>query len=98
MSSDPLSRDVSTPSASSIESVPEVASQHMDRKAAEPEREVVSTSRCQVNDKEDEVAISCGNLISHVTPEECTTIVRMYSLYVTKPTDLEKAHTPPSVI
>ena len=44
MSGDPLSRDVSMPSASSTKSTPEVTSRPVDRGAAEPKQEVVSTS------------------------------------------------------
>ena len=43
MSGDPLSREVSTPNASSNVSVPEVASHPVDRRAMEPTREAVST-------------------------------------------------------
>ena len=44
MTNDPLSRDVSTPSTSSTEFAPEVASRPTDRGVVEPEQEVVSTS------------------------------------------------------
>ena len=80
MSTDPLSRDVSTSSASSIESAPEVASHPMDREAAEPKQEAVSTSGRQVDDEEEEVVVSCGDLESLITSEECTQIARMYGL------------------
>ena len=44
ISGDPLSRDVSTPSASSTEPVPKVTSLLVDRRAAEPEQEAVAIS------------------------------------------------------
>ena len=44
MSSDPLSRDVSTPSTSFTEPAPEVISRPIDRRVVEPEQEAVSTS------------------------------------------------------
>ena len=94
MSGDILSRDISTPSASSTESAPEVTSPRVGGEAAELEQEVVSTSGHQVNDEAEKVAVSCGDLVSFITSEECTRIARMYGLYVTKPTDLERAHTP----
>ena len=72
MSGDPLSKDVSTPSASSTESAPEVASQRTDGEAAEPEQETVSTLGRQVDDEAEEVAVSCGDLVSQITSEDCT--------------------------
>ena len=44
MPGDPFSPEVSTPNASSTESVPEVASRPVDRRAMEPACEMVSTS------------------------------------------------------
>ena len=96
MSGDPLSRDVSTPNASFTESAPEVASRRTAREAAEPEQEAISTSGRQVDDEAEEVAVSCGDLVSQITSEECMKIARTYGLYVTEPTDLERAHTPPT--
>ena len=93
LSGDPLSRDVSTPSASSTKSAPEVASLPWDREVAEPEQEVVSTLGHQVDDKVEEVAVSCGDLESFITSDECTRIVRMYGFQVIKPIDLERSHT-----
>ena len=58
MSGDPLSRDVSTPSASSTESAPEVALRRADGEAVVLEQEAVSTSGRQVDDEADEVAVS----------------------------------------
>ena len=59
MSNDPLSREVSTPSASSTESAPEVASHPVDRWVAEPVYETTSTSGHFSEEKEeDEVAVS----------------------------------------
>ena len=81
MSGDPLSRDVSTPNASPTKSAPEVASHLADREAPElHEQEVVSTLGRQVDDEADEVAVSCGDLESLITSEECTQIARMYGL------------------
>ena len=42
----------------------------------------------------EEVAVSCGDLVSQITSEEYIWIARTYGLYVTEPTDLEKEHTP----
>ena len=53
MSGDPLSRKVSTPSASSTESAPEVNSRPVDRRAVKPMREMASTSGC-FNEEEEE--------------------------------------------
>ena len=44
MLGDPLSWEVSTPNVFPTESVPEVASRLVDRRAMEPARETVSTS------------------------------------------------------
>ena len=96
MSGDPLSRDVSTPSASSTESAPEVTSWRAGGEAAEPDREVVSTSGRQVDDEAEEVVVNCSDLVPQITSEKCMRISRMYGLYVTEPTDLERAHTPPA--
>ena len=96
MSGDPLSKDVSTPSAFHTEFAPEVASRPSDREAAEPEQEVVSTSGRQVDEEEEEVAVSYGDLESLIISEECTRIARMYGLQVIEPTDLEKPHVPPT--
>ena len=95
MSGDPLSKDVFRPNASFTESAPEVDSRPVDREAAEPEQEAVSTSGRQVNDGVEEVAVSCGDLESLITSEECTRIAQMYGLQVIKPTDLERPHTSP---
>ena len=46
ISGDPLSRDISMPSASPIESAHEVASYPVDRGLAEPGQEAMSTSGC----------------------------------------------------
>ena len=59
-----------------------------------PEQEVVSTSGLQVDDETKEVAVSCGDLESLITSEECTRISRMYGLQVVEPTDLERPHIP----
>ena len=94
MSGDPLSRDVSTPSASSTDPAQEVASRPVDRGAAEPKQEVVSTSS-RLDDVEEETTVSCGDLESSITQEECTHIAQEYSLVVIEPTDLERPHIPP---
>ena len=95
MSSDPLYRDVSTPCSSHTELAPEVASHPSARDVVELVQEVVSTSGRQVNDEVEEVVISCGDLKSSITSEECTRISQMYGLQVVKPTDLERLHVPP---
>ena len=65
MSGDPLYREVSTPSASSAESVPEVALHRMESEAARPKMEAASTlGRLVEIDDEEEVAVSCGDLMS----------------------------------
>ena len=61
---DPLYREISIPSASSAESVPEVASRRMESEATELEREVTSTSGHRVEVKEEEVAVNYGDLVS----------------------------------
>ena len=93
MSGDPLSRDVSTPSASSTESAPEVAPHLVDRGAAEPEQEAVSTSG-RHGDGEEKVAVSYDDLQSSITPKKCTPMTQEYGLEVVEPTDLERPHTP----
>ena len=70
MSSDPLYRVVSTPRTSSAESVPKVISHKIESKAAELEKKAASTSGCQVEGEEEEVAVSCGDLVSQVMLEE----------------------------
>ena len=67
-----------------------------DREAVEPEQEAVSTLGWQVNDEAEEVAVSCRDLESLITSEECTRIAWMYSLQVIEPTDLERPHIPPN--
>ena len=94
MSGNPLYRDVSTPSASHIESAPEVESLPLGREAVEPEQEVVSTSGRQVDDEADDVMVSYGDLESLITSEKCTRIAQMYGLQVIEPTDLERPHVP----
>ena len=54
----------------------------------------MSTSSHQ-GDKEEEIAVSCGDLQSLITSEECTWITQEYGLEVVVPTDLERPHTPP---
>ena len=93
MSGNPLSKDMFTPSASSTESAPEVVSRRTNKRPLSL-RGAVSTSRRQVDDEVDEVAVSCGDLVSQITSEECMRIVRTYGLYLTEPTNLERAHTP----
>ena len=42
----------------------------------------------------EEVAVSCGDLQSLITPEDYTWITREYGLKLVEPTDLERLHTP----
>ena len=95
MSGDPLYKDISMPSASHTESVPEVTSCPSARGIVGPVKEVVSTSGHQVDDEAEEVVVSCGNLESSITLEECARIARMYGLQVIEPTDFERPHVPP---
>ena len=62
MSGDPLSQEVSTPSASSTESVPEVASRPMDKRAMELARETVSTFGRPDEEENEGVAVNCEDL------------------------------------
>ena len=62
MLGDPLSREVSMPSASSNDSTPEVVSRPVDKGAMEPARETVSTSGRQSEEEKDDVAVSCRDL------------------------------------
>ena len=89
-----MSRDASTPNAFSTEPASEVTSRLVDKGAAESEQEVVSTLGRQGN-KEEEIAVSCGDLESSITSVECTRITWEYGLKVVEPTDLERPHTPP---
>ena len=41
----------------------------------------------------EEVAVSCGDLQSLITPEDCTWITREYGLKVLEPTNLERPYT-----
>ena len=91
---DPLSREISEPSTSSTEFAPKVASHPVDRGAIEPTLEAASVLDCQCYEKVEEVAVSCGDLQSLITPEDCTRITQEYGLEVVEPTDLERSHTP----
>ena len=109
ISSDSLSRKVSEPSTSSIESMAEVASRSVVRGPIEPAPEVASCSEDkgamqpmqeatfvsgrQGNDEVEEVAISCGDLESSITSKDCTRITQEYSLEVLELTNLERPHT-----
>ena len=63
MAGDPLSREVSMPSASSIKSTSEVASLPVDTGTMQPAHETTSTSgRQSEEEEEEEVAVSCGDL------------------------------------
>ena len=44
----------------------------------------------------EEVAVSCGDLVSQITSKERIRIAQMYGLYMIEPTNLERAHTPPA--
>ena len=70
MLSDPLSREVSKPSTSSTESVPEIASRPVDGGAMEPAQEAASISGHKGDEEVEEVLVSCGNLQSLITPED----------------------------
>ena len=96
MAGDPLSREVSTPSASSTESAPEVVSCPGDKRAIEPVCETTSTScRFSEEEEEDEVAVSCEDFQSTLTTEDFVRIVRQYDLEVVAPYELERPHHPP---
>ena len=73
ISGDLLSRDVSTPNASSSDPAPEVVFCPVDRAAAEPEQEAVSISGL-LDNVEEEITVSCGDLESSITQEEYTRI------------------------
>ena len=83
------------PNASSTESMLEVISRPVDRRAIEPARETASTLGRQSEEEEEEVAVSYGDLQSSLTPEDCTWIAWEYGLEVVAPDDLERPHTPP---
>ena len=96
MSGDPLSREVSTSSASSTESAPEVASRPADRRAAEPTRETTSTSdHFSEEEEKNEVAVSCEDLQSALTAKDSIRIARKYDLEVVAPYELERPYTSP---
>ena len=94
MSGDPLSHKVSTPSASSTEFVPEVASCLVDKRAMELMREMASTSGHHCKEEKEEVVVSYEDLRSSLTPGDCTQIARQYGLKVVTPYELERPHTP----
>ena len=94
MSSDPLSREVSTPSTSSTESTPKVAFRFATKGAVKPAQEVVCTSGRQSEGEAEEIAVSCGDLQSLIMPEDCTWISREYGLKEVEPDDMERPHTP----
>ena len=62
MSGDLLSKEVSTPSASSTKSTPEVASRPTSRMTIEPVREIASTSGRPREEEEDKVAVNYEDL------------------------------------
>ena len=63
MSGDPLSREASTPNASSTESALEVASRLVDKRSTKPMHEMTSTSgHFNEEEEEDEVAVSYEDL------------------------------------
>ena len=68
----------------------------MDKGATEPARETTSTSGHPREEEDEEVAVSCGDLQSSFTPEDCTRIAREYGLEVVAPDDVERPHTPPN--
>ena len=95
MSGDPLSREVSMPNTSSIESAPKVVSRPVARGTMEPAQETVSTSGRQSEEEVKEITVSCGDLQSLIISEDCTWISREYGLEVVEPNDTERPHTPP---
>ena len=62
MSGDPLSQEVSTPSASSTKSVYEVASRPVDKRAMKPVHETVSTSSHPDEEEDEDMTVSCEDL------------------------------------
>ena len=48
----------------------------------------------RLDDVEEETAVSCGDLESSITREECTRIVQEYGLLVIEPTDLKRPQIP----
>ena len=95
MSGDPLFREVSTPSTSFTESAPEVASRPTGRRVTELVREIMTTLGRLGEEEEDEVAVSCEDLQSLLTTEDCVWIARQYGLEAVVPYELERPHTPP---
>ena len=49
----------------------------------------------RLDDVEEEIAVSCGDLESSIKPEEYMRIAREYGLMVIEHIDLEKPHIPP---
>ena len=91
---DPLSRDVSTPNASSTESAPEVASRPANKRAIEPVRETTSASgRIREEEEEDEVVVCCKDLQFTLTVEDYVQIARQYDLEMVAPYKLERPYT-----
>ena len=84
------------PSASFIESAPKVASRTAGRRVIEPVRESATTSDRLSEKEDDEVAVSCKDLQSSFTAEDCVRIARQYGLEVVAPYELERPQTPPN--
>ena len=96
LAGDPLSREVSTPSISSMESAPEVTSHPADEGVTRPVSELASTSgRINEEEEEDEVAVSCEDLKSTLSAEDSVRIAAHYDLEVLIPYELERPHHPP---
>ena len=88
ISSNPLSREVSTPSATSIKFAPEVTSRPVDKRDMESVRETMSTSgRFSEEEEEVEVVVSCEDLQSALAAEDSVRIARQYDLEVVAPYD-----------
>ena len=87
---DPLSKEVSTPNISFMESALEVASRPVDKGVTGPARELTSTSG-HVSE-EVEVAVSCANLQSTLCTKDLIQIATLYDLEVLMPYELERPH------
>ena len=82
------------PSAFFTESTPKVASHHVSRRVTEPVRETTSTLGRLGEEEKDKVVVSCEDLQSSLTAEDCVWIARQYDLEVVVPYELERPHTP----
>ena len=95
LAGDPLSREVSTPSVSSAEFAPDVASCPVDKGIAGPVRDPASTSgRINEEEKDDEVAVNYEDFQSMLFVEDLIRIAARYNLEVLMPYELEWLHHP----